>query len=228
MNISKSKAKIETEEYMANGAAIHFRYQSNPIEGFLFTRLQLYTIIADFNNHIFMMLGVKGTGANAHLNLILGSVNCANNELDVNNLIESTLPPHTQNVNIAGSPPEIKYFNQGRPVSKPELEAMQNKFQNSNNNAHLTSTNGTKVKGYHFVHSDIYYLDLRESVDANNQDDLFIFMPVIRDQWNMPFDREYLSMGVAEFDVNTSQTKGTIIEYCLPCPSACPKNYPIQ
>lgn len=224
MKISKQTAQMLTNNYINFGNEAHFLYGSNRITGFIFTRQELFELLEDPNCHLFVMLGLSGDANSGHLNIVIGPVHDASSQINTNKLITSSLPPYTTSFNYSAS---LSIFGEkGDRVTRNVFDRLQQDYAQNSNNNHLTSTSGIKVKAYHLDHSDINHLTLNDQLNPDNLDDLFIFIPVIRDSFNSPYDRPYLSIAVAQYE--GGEIGEVIIEYCLPCPTACPKNYPIQ
>lgn len=109
-------------------------------------------------------------------------------------------------------------------------------LKNSNNSIFNLDETNEKVKAYHLGEKseDRYYLqDLKELTlwkppTTAKDEDQFIFMPLIRskDPNGTRLKKPYLSVAISQFKAGTLE--GEAMEYCLPCPSACPTNYPLK
>lgn len=229
--ISKADAQKMTNDYINFGNASHFDYAGQPIKGFLFTREELVTL---FNSAppegLLLMYALSPKSADLadkHMNLVVGGIYAG--FIDPDNLIVSQQIPHTGQTTFTDN--EIKWGPGITPIPIDELRQMQTAFTSRTPVDHhiLTSTTGTKIKGIRLTIGDLQDIDLHIPPTAVNKNDKYIFMPVVRSE-NLidPYDQAYVSIATARFNETDSTVIGTIIEYCLPCPSACPNNYPIQ
>lgn len=228
--ISKADAQKMTNDYINFGNASHFDYAGQPIKGFLFTRKELVTL---FNSAppegLLLMYALSPESAsldNKHLNLVVGGIYAG--LIDPDNLIVSQQNPYTGQTTFTDN--EIK-GGPGLVITIDELIQMQTAFTSRTSRDHhiLTSTTGTKIKGIRLTVDDLHDIDLHIPLTETNKNDKYIFMPVVRSGYYIaPFDRAYVSIATARFNETDSTVIGKIIEYCLPCPSACPTNYPIQ
>lgn len=136
------------------------------------------------------------------------------------------------------------FGNKNNDEKQPDIEFINahSEFAIFGNGAHLykaVEEKMEKIKGFHFGekhHSDTdgstYLKDLKDlgliDPPTGAQDtDQFIFMPIIRKKNpdDTAYNPHYLSIAVSRF-IDGSDS-GDKYEYCLPCPSACPKNYPL-
>jgi hypothetical protein len=228
--------KTLINNFAINGNVNHFKIGGNPIKGYIFKRSQLTRLIDQANSkHIFCMwaLGsVNHAGSGAYLNLILAGITTDAQgvyRIDESLFIESEQLPYTGMLNLGGG--YTSKSNSGYPIPPVDLHAFQSTFINSNYDQHLYPLVGQKIKGAHLGQNnftDLIILGLINSPTGATPNDEFIFMPVIRSKNHdgVQLDRHYLSIGVAAYANGTLQ--GQIIEYCLPCPSACPATFLFQ
>jgi hypothetical protein len=228
--------KTLINNFAINGNVSHFKFGGNPIKGYIFKRSELEQLIDQTNSkHIFCMwaLGsVKHAGSGAYLNLILAGMTTDAQgvySIDENLFIESDQLPYTGPLILGGG--YTSKSNSGYPIPPADLHVIQSAFFTSNNNQHLYPLVGQKIKGAHLGQNnfiDLIILGLINPPTGSNPNDKFIFMPVIRSKNHdgVQLDRHYLSIGVAAYANGALQ--GQIIEYCLPCPSACPATFLFQ
>lgn len=231
MNVTKSDAKIFTNDYMNYGNSTHFMLGGERIRGFVMTRRELRELIyvGNVSHNLFMMLALHPIASNPpvkHLDLIIGRIK--GYTLSTDKFIKAD-SPYLGSISCSEGLLVESMF--GERVSCAELMPLLNKFANDGCDDHLTATNGLKIKGYTFDLRDIRNAGLDAELDTSNGNDTYIFMPVIRPAYT-PFDREYLSIAVGRINIGTGELLGSAnavaIEYCLPCPTACPNNFPIQ
>lgn len=236
MNLEEVKPYLK--HYLKNGDQKHFKYHGKIIKGFIFTREQLSGLI-DTSKHLYAMWGVKDEvlDSEEHLSLIIGAV--ATDKLPdlpgdlLTDKFEINLEVYTEKIESHG---RIKRYHKsmslsdGEPLTPFQLETMLKDFETAETK-HLYGEEGTeyneanKVKGYHLEPDDIDALKLRETISTANKNDEFIIMPVIRsekltDTDNTQYRNSFVSIAIATFK---NRKIGDIREYCLPCPTACPK-----
>lgn len=252
--MDKAAAKTLTDDYIANGDDTHFDFEGNRIKGYVFTRAELSPLLGNpVTKHLFLMLGLSTDSANPpakYLNLIVAGITKNTNLIDESSFLVTSSPVVTfPAVQLAEVAHHLKSSETISEVKKNEQKIPRIVFENGHsefilygNNAHLyTNTNlTTKIKGYHFgdvhdgdIDESTYLQDLRDLGLINppagaQPTDQFIFMPIIRKNNPDPtvLAKPYLSIAVSRY-INGS-ISGKIYEYCLPCPSACPNNFPLQ
>lgn len=232
--IDATTAENITRDYFKNGNQTHFKFGGKTIKGYLFTRKELTDLFENnSNNEIFMMLALSGTNPNKYLNIVLAKMH--DNTMNTGTMIVSSDPPCVDNVIYSAKGLSIKSSDRkhpdknkesalGQPILVEELKRIQDAFENATD-GHLTCTTTDRIKCYRLDRQDLNDLTLDK---PGNQDDKFIFMPVIRPKRATdptPLTKDYLSLAVARFDPVNKKVSGAIIEYCLPCPSTCATNY---
>ena len=234
--IDAMTAKSITGDYVTKGNALHFLFNGKTIKGYQFTRQELTNLFEnDLNNEIFMMLALSGAEPNKYLNVVLAKMH--DNEMNLGTMIVSSNDPYTDNVIYNAQEIAIKssgrmmnkgaLLEEGQPIPIEELVRIQDAYNNATD-YHITCTNTDRIKCYRIDRQDLFDLKLNDTVTAANKNDIFMFMPVIRPKRAndpIPLTKDYLSLAVARFDPLTRKVVGAIIEYCLPCPSACAINY---
>ncbi len=222
-----------TGDYVTNGNQTHFKFGGKIIKGYQFTREELNNLLENnMNNEIFMMLALSGTDPNKYLNIVLAKMH--DNEMDMGKMIVSSkTDPYTDPVIILAKEVSIKSSGRkknlifGNPITPEELKRIHDAFETAKDD-HLKCTATDRIKCYRLDRQDFNDLTLDQRVTTANKGDIFLFMPIIRPirpNDPVPLSKDYLSLAVARFDPATKKVSGAIIEYCLPCPSACAVNY---
>lgn len=235
--IDATTAKTITGDYVTNGNHNHFKFSGKIIKGYQFTRKELTDLLENnMNNELFMMLALSGTHPNKYLNIVLAKMH--DNVMNMETMIISSDPPCVDNVIYSAKGLIIKSSDRkhpnknkesilGQPIPVEELERIQDAFETATDD-HLRCTATNRIKCYRLDRQDFNDLTLDHRVTTANQDDIFLFMPIIRPirpNDPLPLSKDYLSLAVARFDPATKKVSGAIIEYCLPCPSTCATNY---
>lgn len=235
--IDATTAERITGDYVKNGNQNHFKFGGKIIKGYQFTRKELTDLFEnDTNNEIFIMLALStDSGMSKYLNIILAKMH--DNSMNLSTMIVSKTAPYTSDIIYIADEISIKSSGRGmsknaslgagQPIPPEELERIQDAFENATD-GHLACTTTDRIKCYRLDRQDFNDLTLDQPVTTTNQDDIFMFMPVIRPKRAndpIPLTKDYLSLAVAYFDPATKKVSGAIIEYCLPCPSACALNY---
>jgi len=224
--ITEPAARAAAAEYLSRGGAQHFYFRGKRITAFTFRRDVLKPLLEIDFSELFLMLvltGDKRTPSKEHLDLVIGPR--VEDYVLMDKLIISVDPPYTDSVTFAEDS-ALKGF--GKAITPEELERMHGIFLLTITDDILYSTHRyDKIRGYTLGLNDLTLLALREEIDNSNEDDLYLFIPVVRPvnpQINSPFDRDYLSIAVARMGAD-GKVISYITEYCLPCPSACPSNF---
>lgn len=234
--INETAAERITSDYVGS-TATHFLFDGKTIKGYQFTREELTNLFENnLNNEIFIMLALSGTDPNKYLNIVLAKMH--DNSMNTGTMIVSSNPPYVDKVIYSAKGLAIKSSDRkhpkknvksflGQPITVDELRLMQTAFETATID-HLSCTQKDRIKCYRLDRQDFIDLKLDVPVTNTNKNDIYLFIPLIRP--TRPYDpiptsKDHLSLAVARFDPGTKNVSGAIIEYCLPCPSACAVNY---
>jgi hypothetical protein len=231
MNIPKNDARTLMNDYYANATGVHFKPAGKSINGFIFTRTELYRLFeGSGTKHVFLMLALQPYLVDPtykHITLIAGSVSggVSAGTLDLTKfeigqplfyptLSGGKIKPHWE----AGP---------GEDMPSPTVISRHGDFLENGATAHLYPITNSKIRGYHLENNDLTSLGLMTALTAENCLDRFIFMPIIRTKNydGTSVSLPYLSMVASRYN---GALNGNAREYCLPCPTSCPSNFPIQ